>query len=233
MNESKFFFYLIRKFLKIGLTFGTTSIGCIYIMHVLISDTYVSFYGFMTLMSIGLFTIVGMSAPKVTYNMLQDPSLENYMISLLPISPLKKYVIIVMSALIPCLSVILTSLPLEIIGSVLTATYSPGTPIEIGGLISFLARNGIFTLLLVVISIGVFCSILFRGINKASTAIAIICLPFCGYWLYIHGLPPYDLHEAITISDNVINLFATIIFLTSGYYIFKRWQIANDGVLMI
>jgi len=245
MNTFKFFLWLIKDFLIMGISVGTFCIGGLYTLYVFANDnTYfplMTIYSFMSIICTGYIMICGMTVPKSVYNMTEGLSPEKYMISLLPISPLKKYMSLVIATLTLYLSALLMSLPLEIIGSMLTATYSPDTPIEIGGMLNHFAHDGIFTLLLAGASASLFCSVLFRRISHASTAIMAVSIPAGGYlgctlghnMAYTQGKGQYDLPESLLMTENAICIFATIAFIISGYYIFKRWQVANNGILNV
>ena len=112
------------------------------------------------------------------------------------------------------------------IGSVLTAIYIPDRHIEIGGVVRFFAHNGIFPLLLAEMSVGVFCGVLFR--KNIGFFVAIIAIPFLNSFYFAYGKP-----MCVSMTESIICLFVTIVFLILNYQLFKRWQIANNGLLMI
>ena len=118
------------------------------------------------------------------------------------------------------------SLPIEMIGSMLTAIYTPDRQIEIGGVVRFFAHNGIFPLVLAEMSAGVFCGVLFR--KTLGFFVAIITISFLNTFCFAYGKPMF-----VPMTESIICLFVTIVFLILNYQLFKRWQIANDGLLMI
>ena len=181
----------------------------------------------MAMMICGAFTGISVCAPKMMCNPQVKSPRGNYMLSLLPMSLFQKYVIILLTVLFLCFSLILISLPVEMIGSVLTAIYTPDRQIEIGGVVRFLAHNGIFPLVLAEMSFGVFCGVLFRKLF-GPIFVAIMPISFLNSFCFAYGKPMF-----VPMTESIICLFVTIVFLILNYQLFKRWQIANNGLLMI
>ena len=229
MNKNRLFFELIKEWLKIVVIFGVIFISGIYLMFVFVDNPNIfitSAYSSMAMMICAALTGVSVMAPKMMCNPQVKSPRGNYMLSLLPMSLFQKYVIILLTVLFLCFSLILISLPVEIIGSVLTAIYIPDRHIEIGGVVRFFAHNGIFPLLLAEMSVGVFCGVLFR--KNIGFFVAIIAIPFLNSFYFAYGKPMF-----VPMTESIICLFATIVFLILNYQLFKRWQIANNGLLMI
>ena len=229
MNKYKLFFRLSKEWLKIVVIFGVIFISGIYLMFVFVDNPNIfitSAYSSMAMMICGTLTGISVFAPKMMCNPQVKSPRGNYMLSLLPMSLFQKYVIILLTVLFLCFSLILISLPVEMIGSVLTAIYFPDRHIEIGGVVRFLAHNGIFPLVLAEMSAGVFCGVLFR--KNIGFFVAIIAIPFLNSFYFAYGKP-----MCVSMTESIICLFVTIVFLILNYQLFKRWQIANNGLLMI
>lgn len=229
MNKYNLFFELIKEWLKIVVIFGVIFISGIYLMFVFVDNPNIfitSAYSSMAMMVCAALTGVSVMAPKMMCNPQVKSPRGNYMLSLLPMSLFQKYVIILLTVLFLCFSLILISLPVEMIGSVLTAIYIPDRHIEIGGVVRFFAHNGIFPLLLAEMSVGVFCGVLFR--KNIGFFVAIIAIPFLNSFYFAYGKP-----MCVSMTESIICLFVTIVFLILNYQLFKRWQIANNGLLMI
>ena len=229
MNKNRLFFELIKEWQKIVVIFGVIFISGIYLMFVFVDNPNIfitSAYSSMAMMICAALTGISVFAPKMMCNPQVKSPRGNYMLSLLPMSLFQKYVIILLTVLFMCFSLILISLPVEIIGSVLTAIYIPDRHIEIGGVMRFFAHNGIFPLLLAEMSVGVFCGVLFR--KNIGFFVAIIAIPFLNSFYFAYGKP-----MCVSMTESIICLFVTIVFLILNYQLFKRWQIANNGLLMI
>ncbi len=230
MNKYKLFFRLAKEWLKVVWIFGVIYIGGLYAMFVLVDNPnffITSAYSSMAMMICGAFTGISVIAPKMMCNPHVKSPRGNYMLSLLPISLFQKYVIILLTVLFMCISTILMSLPIEMIGSMLTAIYTPDRQIEIGGVVRFFGHNGIFPLVLAEMSAGVFCGVLFRKLF-GSFFVAIMPISFLNSFCFAYGKP-----MCVSMTESIICLFVTIVFLILNYQLFKRWQIANDGLLMI
>ncbi len=229
MNKNRLFFELIKEWLKIVVIFGVIFISGIYLMFVFVDNPNIfitSAYSSMAMMICAALTGASVMAPKMMCNPQVTSPRGNYMLSLLPMSLFQKYVIILLTVLFLCFSLILISLPVEMIGSMLTAIYTPDRQIEIGGVVRFLAHNGIFPLVLAEMSVGVFCGVLFR--KNIGFFVAIIAIPFLNSFYFAYGKP-----MCVSMTESIICLFVTIVFLILNYQLFKRWQIANNGLLMI
>ena len=230
MNKYKLFFRLAKEWLKVVWILGVIYIGGLYAMFVLVDNPnffITSAYSSMAMMICGAFTGISVIAPKMMCNPQVKSPRGNYMLSLLPMSLFLKYVIILLTVLFLCFSLILISLPVEMIGSMLTAIYTPDRQIEIGGVVRFLAHNGIFPLVLAEMSFGVFCGVLFRK-YIGPIFVAIMPISFLNSFCFAYGKPMF-----VPMTESIICLFVTIVFLILNYQLFKRWQIANNGLLMI
>ena len=225
MNKYKLFFELSKEWLKVVVIFGVIYIGGLYAMFVLVDNPnffITSAYSSMAMMICGAFTGISVIAPKMMCNPQVKSPRGNYMVSLF-----QKYVIILLTVLFLCFSFILISLLIEMIGSMLTAIYTPDRQIEIGGVVRFLAHNGIFPLVLAEMSFGVFCGVLFRKLF-GPIFVAIMPISFLNSFCFAYGKPMF-----VPMTESIICLFVTIVFLILNYQLFKRWQIANNGLLMI
>ena len=229
MNKNRLFFELIKEWLKIVVIFGVIFISGIYLMFVFVDNPnffITSAYSSMAMMICGTLTGISVFAPKMMCNPQVKSPRGNYMLSLLPMSLFQKYVIILLTVLFLCFSLILISLPVEMIGSVLAAIYFPDRQIEIGGVMRHFAQNGIFPLILAEMSAGVFCGVLFR--KTLGFFVAIMPISFLNSFCFAYGKPMF-----VPMTESIICLLATIVFLILNYQLFKRWQIANNGLLMI
>lgn len=229
MNKYNLIFRLAKEWLKIVWIFGVIFIGGLYTMFVLVDDPnffITSAYSSMAMLICGAFTGFAVMAPKMMSNPQVRNPRGNFMLSLLPMSLFQKYIMILLLALFMCISTILMSLPVEMIGCVLTSIYTPDRQIEIGGVVRSFAQNGIFPLLLAEMSAGIFTGLLFRKI--IGFLVIILLVSFLNSFYFAYGKPMY-----VPMMEGIICIFVTIAFLISGYYIFKRWQVANNGILMI
>ena len=232
MNKYRLLFEIEKVFIFAGILLGIIFTGVLYTIcisssHPLFSVTNV--YGHMALLSISFFLLIGVITPATIYKLL-----ENYLMPLLPISPLCKYIFMVLSAIIVCFLTFLMSLPMELIGSMLTANSSPDRQIVVGGMIRHFAQNGIFALSVTEVSVGLFTGMLFR--NAKVTFMLVVCVSagITGYYMpYVLGVFGQMRQITIPMTVCIICIFATIVFLILGYQLFKRWQIANDGILSI
>lgn len=230
MNKYRLFFELSKEWLKVVVIFGVIYIGGLYAMIVLVDNPnfcITSAYSSMAIMICTAFTGISVMAPKMMCNPQVKSPRGNFMLSLLPMSLFQKYVIILLTVLFLCFSFILISLLIEMIGSMLTAIYTPDRQIEIGGVVRFLAHNGIFPLVLAEMSFGVFCGVLFRK-YIGPIFVAIMPISFLNSFCFAYGKPMF-----VPMTESIICLFVTIVFLILNYQLFKRWQIANNGLLMI
>lgn len=229
MNKNRLLFELAKEWLKVVVIFGVIFISGIYLMFVFVDNPNIfitSAYSSMAMMICAALTGVSVMAPKMMCNPQVKSPRGNYMLSLLPMSLFQKYVIILLTVLFLCFSLILISLPVEMIGSMLTAIYTPDRQIEIGGVMRYFVLNGLFPLLLAEMSVGVFCGVLFR--KNIGFFVAIIAIPFLNSFYFAYGKP-----MCVSMTESIICLFVTIVFLILNYQLFKRWQIANNGLLMI
>ena len=228
MNKLKIFLFLAKTWLiAAGLLSGIFT-GGLYAMH-LYTDapnfSIINVHSTMAMFACGAFTGACTMVPK----MMSNPQIKNprgyLVLSLLPMSLFQKYVIILLSGLYMSLSLLIFSLPVEMIGNILTTNYFPEREIEIGGVIRYFAQNGIFPLALAEMSVGIFCGTIFKKFYGMYITIIPIC--FFNSFYFAYGKPMY-----VPMTESIICIFVTIVFLILGYQVFKRWQIANDGVLM-
>ncbi len=234
MNKYNLFFRLIKLYSFIGLVFGTIFIGGLYTMYIIFNDPNFAVMN-VYLMGFTILTCLSVLIPKAIYNVPKSSTADYFMMMLLPVSMLNKYMIIVISALVMFLSAMLVSLPLEMIGNLLTTSYSPDRQIVIGGMIKYFGQSGIINVLLAELSLGLFSGLLFRNNFGAFIPLffvsGVIGYVFGSYIAVLHGGTFHVL--SVPMSVSVICLFLTIAFLILGYQVFKRWQLANNGVLMI
>jgi hypothetical protein len=165
--------------------------------------------------------------PKILCNPEIKPAKKSYMMALLPMSLLHKYMVVLMLALLTSVSIALTSLLLEMIINLLITSSSLGIEIEVGGILTFFVQNRIFLLILAEMSIGLFVGFLIRK-TPLALFITVIPLSFLNSFYFAYGKPMY-----VPMSESIICIFVAIAFLILGYQVFKRWQLANNGVLMI
>ena len=102
-------------------------------------------------------------------------------------------------------------------------------------MIKYFGQSGIINVLLAELSLGLFSGLLFRNNFGAFIPLflvsGVIGYVFGSYMAVLHGGTFHVL--SVPMSVSVICLFLTIAFLILGYQVFKRWQLANNGVLMI
>lgn len=217
-----------------GVVFGTIFIGGLYAMYIIFNDPNFAVMN-VYLMGFTILACLSILIPKAIYNVPKSSTVDYFMMMLLPISMLNKYMIIVMSALFMFLSAMLVSLPLEMIGSLLTTSYSPDRQIAVGGMIKYFGHSGIINVLLAELSLGLFSGLLFRNNYGAAMPLlifsSVIGYVYGSYMAVLHGGTFHIL--SVPMSVSIICLFLTIAFLILGYQVFKRWQLANNGLLMI
>lgn len=150
--------------------------------------------------------------------------LNNYQ---LPASTLRKYLIAIGTTVGLAAACLLFSMAVEYVGSILTTDFPVDKQIEVGGYIGYIFRETrYFTLMPILIGVNMILTSLVR--NKA----------FCIGFSLGFG---YAFHWGIIIMERTATtpvpecLFAAIgiVLLTIGYQIYKRWQPANSGLLMI
>ena len=217
-----------------GVVFGTRFIGGLYAMYIIFNDPNFAVMN-VYLMGFTILACLSILIPKAIYNVPKSSTVDYFMMMLLPISMLNKYMIIVMSALFMFLSAMLVSLPLEMIGSLLTTSYSPDRQIAVGGMIKYFGHSGIINVLLAELSLGLFSGLLFRNNYGAAMPLlifsSVIGYVYGSYMAVLHGETFHIL--SVPMSVSIICLLLTIAFLILGYQVFKRWQLANNGAFMI
>ena len=217
-----------------GVVFGTIFIGGLYAMYIIFNDPNFAVMN-VYLMGFTILACLSILIPKAIYNVPKSSTVDYFMMMLLPISMLNKYMIIVMSALFMFLSAMLVSLPLEMIGSLLTTSYSPDRQIAVGGMIKYFGHSGIINVLLAELSLGLFSGLLFRNNYGAAMPLlifsSVIGYVYGSYMAVLHGGTFHIL--SVPMSVSIICLLLTIAFLILGYQVFKRWQLANNGAFMI
>lgn len=145
----------------------------------------------------------------------------------LPASLLHKYLIALGTTVGLVIACLLFSMAVEYAGSILTTDYPVDKQIEVGGYIGYIFRETrYFTLMPILIGVNMILALLVR--NKT------FCFLFSGAWGYVFHLNIIHL-EKVTTTPIQECLFAAIgiVLLTIGYQIYKRWQPANSGLLMI
>ena len=150
--------------------------------------------------------------------------LNNYQ---LPASTLRKYLIAIGTTVGLAAACLLFSMAVEYVGSILTTDFPVDKQIEVGGYIGYIFRETrYFTLMPIMIGVNMILALLIR--NKAFCIGLSLALGYAFHWTVIimEKTATTPVHEC---------LFAAIgiVLLTIGYQIYKRWQPANSGLLMI
>ena len=230
MKKYNLFFSIANEYCKLAFIFSCIFVCGLYAMYVFLYDpnfSVTNVYNSMAMTTCGVAMGFSVVSPKILCNPDIKPAKRSYMMALLPMSLLHKYMIVLFFTIFGSTLIVLISLPLEIIGNMLTTTYSPDKEIEVGGILKFFVQNRIFLLILAEMSIGLFVGFLIRKIPLALF-ITVIPLSFLNSFYFAYGKPMY-----VSMSESIICIFATIVFLILGYQVFKRWQLANNGPLMI
>jgi hypothetical protein len=230
MNKYNLFFRIANEYIKLAFIFSCIFVCGLYAMYVFFYDPIfpvTNVYSSMAMTTCGVAMGSSIVSPKILCNPDIKPAKRSYMMALLPISLLHKYMIVLILALLASAFIVLISLPLEIIGNMLTTTYSPNIEIEVGGILKFFVQNRIFLLILAEMGIGLFVGFLIRK-TPLALFITVIPLSFLNSFYFAYGKPMY-----VPMSESIICIFVAIAFLILGYQVFKRWQLANNGVLMI
>ena len=145
----------------------------------------------------------------------------------LPASLLHKYLIALGTIVGLAVACLLFSMAVEYVGSLLTADFPVDKQIKVGGYISYIYRETChFSFLIFLIGVNMILASLIR--NKA------FCIGFSLGFGYAFHLT-FIYMERVNITPVQCCLFAVIgiVLLIIAYQIYKRWQPANSGLLMI
>ena len=118
-------------------------------MHVYLFDSnfpITNVYSSMAMTTCGVAMGFSVILPKILCNPEIKPAKKSYMMALLPMSLLHKYMVVLMLALLTSVSIALISLLLEMIINLLITSSSLGIEIEVGGILTFFVQNRIFLL---------------------------------------------------------------------------------------
>ena len=230
MKKYRLFFSIASEYIKLVFLFSCLFVCGLYTMHVYLFDSnfpITNVYSSMAMTTCGVAMGFSVVSPKILCNPEIKPAKKSYMMALLPMSLLHKYMVVLMLALLTSISIALISLLLEMIINLLITSSSLGIEIEVGGILTFFVQNRIFSLILAEMSIGLFLGFLIRNMTIALLMI-IIPLSFLNSFYFSYGKP-----MNVSMPESIICVFVAILFLTLGYQIFKRWQPANNGFLTI
>lgn len=147
-------------------------------------------------------------------------------ISLLPTSPLNKYLFAVCLALLVLVLGLFASILVEMIVRVVGIFYATKGQIAIGAFVRYLFQNPVLiTIEVLAISWAFWVKALVRRMGYALMISMCVLMAF----LLIQIFKPISYSFTISVCCVVL----AVIFFVSGYFIYKRWQIANNGFLMI
>ena len=150
--------------------------------------------------------------------------LNNY---LLPAPPLRKYLMALGSIVCVTVGCLLFSMAIEYIGSILTVDFPVDKQIEVGGYIGYIYKETrYFTLLFILIGVNM---ILASLIKKKGVCYG--CSLVIGYIFHLTII--YLERCETTSAQHCLFGICAIVLFTIGYQIYKRWQPANSGLLMI
>ena len=230
MKKYRLFLSIASEYIKLAFLFSCLFVCGLYAMHVFLFDPnfpITNLYSSMAMTTCGVAMGFSVISPKILCNPEIKPAKKSYMMALLPMSLLHKYMVVLMLALLTSISIALISLPLEMIIRLLITSNSSGIEIEVGGILTFFAQNRIFSLILAEMSIGLFLGFLIRNMT-ITFFITIIPLSFLNSFYFSYGKP-----MIVSMPESIICISVAILFQTLGYQIFKRWQPANNGFLTI
>ena len=206
-----------------------------FILMILLSQTW----GYMNLAMIANYKVLTFNEPFAVADMfffyvivsvvsswavIKLRSFNNYM---LPAPLLHKYFTALGTIVCVAVGCLLFSMAIEYIGSILTVGFPVDKQIEVGGYIGYIYKETrYFTLLFILIGINM---ILASLIKKKGVCYG--CSLVIGY---IFHLTIIHLERCVTSSaQHCLFGVCTIVLFTIGYQIYKRWQPANSGLLMI
>ena len=150
--------------------------------------------------------------------------LNNYQ---LPASPLRKYLIAIGTTVGLAVACLLFSMAVEYAGSILTTDFPVDKQIEVGGYIGYIFKEmRYFTLMPNLIGVNMILASLVR--NKAFCIGFSLGFGYAFHWgiILMEKTATTPVHECLFAAIGVV-------LLTIGYQIYKRWQPANSGLLMI
>ena len=159
-------------------------------------------------------------------NQLQQHS---FPIQLLPISLKSRFLIILAVISVCCIASILITLPIEMIAGWAEQTYFHDNHIHVGGIIELMNQARVLPLFFVGTGIGLLWGTLFR-----SPYFAII--PIVGFLIFSFiKFTDFEVKQtlSLTVTESGICIIIAIICVLLSYQCFKRWQPANNGLLMI
>ena len=230
MKKYRLFLSIASEYIKLVFLFSCLSVCGVYAIHVFLFDSnfpITTVYSTMAMATCGVAMGFGVILPRILCNPEIKPAKKSYMMALLPMSLLHKYMVVLMLALLTSISLALISVPLEMIFRLLITINSANKEIEVGGIFTFFVQNRIFSLILAEMSIGLFLGFLIRDITMALF-MTLIPLSFLNGFYFSYGKP-----MIVSMPESIICISVAILFLTLGYLIFKRWQPANNGFLTI
>ena len=153
--------------------------------------------------------------------------LRSFNICMLPTSPLRKYLMALGSVVCVAVGCLLYSMLIEYIGSILTVDFSAKMQIEVGGYIGYIYKETrYFTLLFILIGINMILASLIK-----KKAVCYGCSLVIGY--IFHVIVIFLERCATSSAQHCLFGVSAIVLFTIGYQIYKRWQPANSGILMI
>lgn len=175
--------------------------------------------------------IIAEAAPRIMddtkpTNQLQQHS---FPIQLLPISLKNRFLIILAVISVCCIASILITLPIEMIAGWAEQTYFHDNHIHVGGIIESMIQTRVLPLFLAEAGIGLLWGTLFR-----SPYFAII--PIVGFLIFSFiKFTDFEVKQTFSVSatESEICIIIAITCVLLSYQCFKRWQPANNGLLMI
>lgn len=233
MNKFHLFFKMSAPLIIMYLMFIGLGTGLILAIQIYFGNQNgISFMNQMTYMFCPVIMMtIAEAAPRLMddtkpMNQLQQHS---FPIQLLPISLKSRFLIILAVISVCCIASILITLPIEMIASWAEQTYFHDNHIHVGGIIESMIQTRVLPLFLVGTGIGLLWGTLFR-----SPYFAII--PIVGFLIFSFiKFTDFEVKQtlSLTATKSGICIIIAIICVLLSYQCFKRWQPANNGLLMI
>lgn len=233
MNKFHLFFKMSAPLIIMYLMFIGLGTGLILAIQIYFGNQNgISFMNQMTYMFCPVIMMaIAEAAPRLMddtkpMNQLQQHS---FPIQLLPISLKSRFLIILAVISVCCIASILITLPIEMIASWVEQTYFHDNHIHVGGIIESMIQTRVLPLFLAEAGIGLLWGTLFRSPYFAIIPIAgLIIINFI-------KLIYSDIKQTFSVSatESEICIIIAIICVLLSYQCFKRWQPANNGLLMI
>lgn len=233
MNKFHLFFKMSAPLIIMYLMFIGLGTGLILAIQIYFGNQNgISFMNQMTYMFCPVIMMaIAEAAPRLMddtkpMNQLQQHS---FPIQLLPISLKSRFLIILAVISVCCIASILITLPIEMIASWAEQTYFHDNHIHVGGIIESMIQTRVLPLFLAEAGIGLLWGTLFRSPYFAIIPIAgLIIINFI-------KLIYSDIKQTFSVSatESGICIIIAIICVLLSYQCFKRWQPANNGLLMI